>query len=201
MQWDRWKRVKITMSKTIKVYQFYIRDDAMGDAHYAEFVEQYSTKMRHHEDIYYLYGWCTSKETRNSFKAYRDMSIFKLITDEMTEEEFNEFRNRYTDFNLTIQSMFTKFVDDCKLACTVQEMETIYQEYDTMYEKFNELPDADFYNRVFLSLNKESKKALLDSGFRDFMEALIADSNGEPLAMEMDEASVLLTYYGNTFAK
>lgn len=189
------------MSKTIKVYQFYIRDDAMGDAHYAEFVEQFSTKMRHHGDIYYLYGWCTSKETRNSFKAYRDMSIFKLITDEMTEEEFNEFRNRYTDFNLTIQSMFTKFVDDCKLACTVQEMETIYQVYDTMYEKFNELPDADFYNRVFLSLNKESKKALLDSGFRDFMEALIVDSNGEPLAMEMDEASVLLTYYGNTFAK
>ena len=201
MQWDRWKRVKITMSKTIKVYQFYIRDDAMGDAHYAEFVEQFSTKMRHHEDIYYLYGWCTSKETRNSFKAYRDMSIFKLITDEMTEEEFNTFRSKYMDFNLTIYSMFTKFVDECKMVCTVQEMETLYQEYDTMYEKFSELPDADFFNRVFLSLDKDSKKALLNSGFRDFIEALIADSNGEPLAMEMDELSVLLNYYGNTFIK
>lgn len=189
------------MSRTIKVYQFYIKDDAMQDSFYGEFVEQFSTRMRQYGVIYYLYGWCTGKEVRNLFKTYRDMSIFKLITDEMTEEEFNTFRSKYMDFNLTIYSMFTKFVDECKMVCTVQEMETIYQEYDTMYEKFSELPDADFFNRVFLSLDKDSKKALLNSGFRDFIEALIADSNGEPLAMEMDELSVLLNYYGNTFIK
>ena len=187
------------MSRTIKVYQFYIQDDSMGDAYYSDFVQQFGTKVRDGEDIYYLYAWCTEKTVRNSFKMYRNMDIFRMLVDEMTEEEFNKFRQTYSDFAMCKRDLFAKFVDKFTLVCTNFEMETIYSEYDGLYDNFTQSADDKFFNLVFLSLKKEFRNALLDSGFRDFMEAKIMDCRGEPLAMEMDELSILLNFYGNTF--
>ena len=185
--------------ETIKLYQFYILGDAMGDAYYSNFIEEFSIKMRKHEDIYYLYAWCTTKEARDLFKVYRDMSIFIVITDEVSEEEFNSFHSKYLDFSLKIEHLQSKFCDLLPVACTVYEMETIYSEYDDQFNSIVSLPDAGIYNMIFLSLSKELQKAILQTGFREFMDAKLIELSGETPMLDVDELSVLLGYYGNTF--
>lgn len=187
------------MSRMIKVYQFYIHDDAINNEYYSDFIRTFGTKVRDGEDIYHLYAWCTEKSTKKLFKLYRNMDIFEMITDEMTEDEFNTFRKKYVDFSVGIRDLFAKFVNKFTLACTNFEMETIYGEYDGLYNKFAEMADDRFFSLIFDSVKKEFRHALLNSGFPDFIEAKIMDCRGEPLAMEMDELSVLLNYYGNTF--
>ena len=186
--------------KTIRVYQFYINSEYMGDAYYSDFLKEFSRRQIIHGDEYYLYGWCTTKSLRNLFKKSRSMDIFKSIVDEMNESEFSVFHSKFLDCSISKHDLLTKFRDRFPLAVTNFEMETVYSEYDTMYDDYIQgIRDISIYDIIYSIMNKELRKSLVLSGFREFMDILICDMHGEPLTVELDELNVILEYYGNTF--
>ena len=170
-------------------------------------------------DLPILYAFTTKESLLKKFKAVRKMSIFKIFTKEISEDEYVIFRKQYHERELVNRKMYTRSEDNVhkeimRVVATYRELEHSVLYSDAIIQ------EGARYTRVNVSLLKhEYIQALKTLGFFEFMK--FADTKGlypESVAeqdwkyelsdynednrvfkVDLDEFTLMMYFYGYMF--
>lgn len=156
-----------------------------------------------------LYAHTTNKELAEQFEMTRDMKQFYLKKVKMTDEEYNEFRYKYSASNLRLSGFTTNIKDfgpDVMfLVTTEKEEEDTYLRADDILKelgKYTMMDGAYFNKEIMKALNELNYFSLYKFYSNDenylFNGFNPANANHFDLGIKYDMLNLFFYFYGST---
>lgn len=195
-----------------KIYLFYLYDekDKMTDDIYPGI--NGLDIIKGNQFYHVLYAWTPNKELRKLFKNLRDMTKFREVIHEITNDEFNKFADENSDTFLEERIITTKHLDNKKVICkqnvyilsTKKEIDIIVYDYHRILQKELEcLVLSGIYLRE-MYFSEIYQNILNFFNFDDIMTSVYPLDESDSLPFDIFNSDNLAVYshlYHNTYRK